>query len=123
MRYARKTSLTLKETAKVFRLRRNRKKTTDNAENAENAENFMQRSYDSTNVDSRTLDDLEAILEKLQTDVTSEVVDITQLDHINHKSSKNYPTTLNNKVEKYLFNAGEHITAAWLSDDGSDLCE
>ena len=82
--YVRRASLTLKEITKVFRIGNDAIK----VETTEYAENLVQYLGDASSVDMLTLIDMKTTLEKLQTNVTSGRVDITQLDQITHKSSK-----------------------------------
>ena len=91
IRYARLTSLTLKQGASVFRLRRNGKKLTSD----EYANNLIKYLSDSRNIGTVTMHDLTTALDQIMCD---------------HESS-------NSTSLQRSFKHGEHIAVAWIEED------
>ena len=113
VRYARTTSLTLKENGSVFRLKMNGK----NLETKEYAKNLIRYFDDSESINSLTMEDLYTVLGELES-ATSEISNSSE-DLGHSKANQHQPVNeiRTNKIEGFI--NGEHVEAAWLSDDSS----
>ena len=121
VRYARMTSLTLKENASVFRL----KKAGKNLETQMYAENLMQYLDDSRNIGTVTIADLNCVQSKLEerdsgveesNNANSNAGTLEKDDKDNQ--IKNDESTTNESVDTSM-KIGEHLAVFWIEDGNS----
>ena len=95
VRYARKTCLSLKPSAAVFRLKQNYKNL-ENEQYAENLKSYLDSARSSTNL---TIHDLKNVLHALKTSDTQDVI-----------------TMSTNKETEKTIQIGSHVAAFWSND-------
>ena len=117
VRYARVTSTTMKETAKVFQLKRSGK----NLTTIEYAENLKKHFDDSESVSTLTLDDLNSVLTTIaqkNNEVEEPVLEV-QIEQSTTIENTSIGTPEQIQPDKLLIEIDDPIAAVWLADDSN----